>query len=166
MEEELVFIIKITIKNNKKTSLALLKANAFIAAFNVPRRLVQKFIRKNEVRPINSQPKNSNIQLSDTTKRHIEITNQFKKSKKRSALGSFLKYVREYATAHTPMEVVRNKKEKLTKSTKIVKLNWVEDPNALKKSMCSTKIFDSKKITPKKNNCAKKNKNIAAVDNR
>lgn len=83
--------MKTTTKNNRKTSLSLLNTNAFIAAFSVPRLVVQKFIRKKDVSPINSHPKNKEIQLSETTKIDIAITNQFKNSKNLSAFGSFLK---------------------------------------------------------------------------
>lgn len=86
-----MLVIKITIKKSKKTSLSLLNINALIAAFKVPLRVVQKFIKKKDVRPISSHPKNINIQLSATTRVAIEITNQFIKSRNLSALGSFLK---------------------------------------------------------------------------
>jgi hypothetical protein len=61
----------------------------------VPLRVVQKFIKKKDVRPMSSQPKNMSIQLSATTRVAIEITNQFMNNKNLSALGSFLKYVKE-----------------------------------------------------------------------
>jgi hypothetical protein len=74
-----------TINNNKETSLILLKVNALIADFIVPRRKVQKFINKNEVRPINSQPKKRIIALSAITNKDILIMNQFSKIINRSA---------------------------------------------------------------------------------
>lgn len=64
-------------KNSKKTSLTLLNVNAFIADFNVLRRTVQKLISKNEVKPISSQPKNSNNALSAKTNKDILKINQF-----------------------------------------------------------------------------------------
>lgn len=79
------------INNNKQTSLILLKVNAFIADFIVPRRKVQKFMSKNEVSPINSQPKKRIIALSAITSKDMLIINQFSSIIKRSACGSFLK---------------------------------------------------------------------------
>jgi len=71
-------------KNNKLTSLNLLNVNALKAAFNVDTRVVQKLISKNEVKPINSQPRNNDITLPELTNKIILITNIFKKINKRS----------------------------------------------------------------------------------
>ena len=79
------------IKNKRKMSLILLNVNAFIADFKVFLRNVQKFINKNDVKPISSQPKKSNRALSDITNKDILKMNQFNKSINLSACGSFLK---------------------------------------------------------------------------
>ena len=76
---------------NKNRSLNLLKTNALKLAFIVPLRKDQKFIRKNEVNPISSQPKYSNNALSEMTNNDILIINQFNKITNLSAWGSFLK---------------------------------------------------------------------------
>lgn len=78
-------------KNNKLTSLNLLNVKALKAAFNVDTRVVQKLINKNEVKPINSHPKNNDITLPELTNKIILITNIFKKINKRSTCGSSLK---------------------------------------------------------------------------
>lgn len=77
-------LYKIIQKNNKLTSLNLLNVKALKAAFKVETRVVQKFINKNEVKPINSQPKNIDITLPELTNNIILITNIFKKISKRS----------------------------------------------------------------------------------
>ena len=76
---------------NKETSLNLLKINALNADFNVDTRVDQKLIKKNDVNPINSQPKNSTKKLPLVTKHTILITKQFIKSINLSTLGSYLK---------------------------------------------------------------------------
>jgi hypothetical protein len=88
---EAVWCDIIIIKNNKQTSLILLKVKAFIADFKVPLLKVQKFIKKNENKPINSQPKNKRIELSDKTNKDILRIKKFNNNIKRSAFGSFLK---------------------------------------------------------------------------
>ena len=57
------------IKKNKKKSLTLLKENALKADFSVAVLLVQKFIKKKDVKPINSQPKNNIIVLPGQSRR-------------------------------------------------------------------------------------------------
>lgn len=79
------------IAKNKKKSLSLLKENALKAAFSVPTLVDQKFIKKNEVKPINSQPKNITIKLPADTSKIILIINRFKNNTKRSTIGSYLK---------------------------------------------------------------------------
>ena len=76
---------------NKQTSLNLLKVKALKADFSVEILVFQKLINKNEVKPINSQPKKIIIKLPDVTKIDILITNKFIKIIKRSILGSYLK---------------------------------------------------------------------------
>jgi hypothetical protein len=53
--------------------------------------VTQKLIRKKEVRPIISHPKNIIIRLLDVTRKTMLITNEFKKSKNLSTKGSYLK---------------------------------------------------------------------------
>jgi hypothetical protein len=82
----------ITILKNIKTSLILLKEYALNAAFKVPILLDQKLIKKNEVIPIISHPKNKTIKLPELTNNIILKINKFKKSKSLSTNGSYLKY--------------------------------------------------------------------------
>jgi hypothetical protein len=49
-------------------------------------------IKKNEVRPINSQPKNNIIVLPEVTKKIILMTNERINNKNLSTKGSYLKY--------------------------------------------------------------------------
>jgi len=72
------------IENNKKKSLNLLKEKALKAHLKVDILVDQKFIRKNEVNPIISQPKNIIIKLPEQTKKTMLKINIFKKSNKRS----------------------------------------------------------------------------------
>jgi hypothetical protein len=81
---------KIAIKS--ETSLNLLNVKALKAAFNVETLVDQKFIKKNEVKPINSQPKNKTKKLPLVTKQTILITNKLINSVNLSTLGSYLKY--------------------------------------------------------------------------
>ena len=68
-----------------------MKENALKADLNVPILKTQKLISKKDVKPINSQPKKSNIKLPEDTKINILITNDNKYNKKRSTRGSYLK---------------------------------------------------------------------------
>ena len=65
-----IFITNI-IANNKKMSLNLLNVNALNADFKVEIFVDQKFIKTNDVRPINSQPKKKFIKLFVETKKTI-----------------------------------------------------------------------------------------------
>ena len=49
--------------------------NALKADFNVAVLVVQKLIKQNDVKPINSQPRNTIIVLPEVTKNNILITN-------------------------------------------------------------------------------------------
>jgi hypothetical protein len=80
-----------TIPISKKKSLILLKENALKAAFSVPMRDTQKLISRNDVRPINSHPKNNIIRLLAETSTNMLIINDAKNNKKRSTKGSYLK---------------------------------------------------------------------------
>lgn len=77
-----------TILKNIKTSLILLNEYALNAAFNVPMRLDQKLIKKNEVIPIISQPKNKTIKLPELTSSIILKINKFKNNNNLSTKGS------------------------------------------------------------------------------
>lgn len=79
-------------KKNNIISLNLLKKNALNADFKVLTLVFQKLIKKKDVNPINSQPKNSIIIFPAITRIIILITNKFKNINKRSTCGSYLKY--------------------------------------------------------------------------
>lgn len=72
-------------------SLTLLKENALKAALNVLDLVTQKLIRKKEVKPINSHPKNSIIKLPENTKNTILTINKLNKIINLSTKGSYLK---------------------------------------------------------------------------
>jgi hypothetical protein len=74
----------------------LLKVNALNADFKVAVLVVQKLIKKKDVNPINSQPKNIIIVLPDVTKKIILITNDKINNKNLSTKGSYLKYEKAY----------------------------------------------------------------------
>jgi hypothetical protein len=80
------------IADNNDTSLNLLKTKALKADFNVDILVDQKLIKKKDVNPINSQPKNKTKKLPLVTKHIILITKQLIKSINLSTLGSYLKY--------------------------------------------------------------------------
>jgi hypothetical protein len=52
----------------------------------------QKLIKKNDVKPINSQPRNNTKKLPLETNKIILITKKFINKRRRSTLGSYLKY--------------------------------------------------------------------------
>ena len=78
---------------NKKSqkSLTLLKVNALKAALRVPIFVTQKFIKRNDVSPISSHPKNSITKLPEDTKKIILIINNSKNKINLSTSGSYLK---------------------------------------------------------------------------
>jgi hypothetical protein len=76
---------------NIKKSLTLLKVKALNADFRVATLVVQKLIKKKDVRPISSQPKNNIIVLPEVTKKIILITKDNINSKNLSTRGSYLK---------------------------------------------------------------------------
>jgi hypothetical protein len=80
-----------TITTNKNRSLVLLKEYALKAAFSVPTLEDQKLIKKKDVSPIISQPKNKLIKFPEETKKTILIINMFRNKTKRSTKGSYLK---------------------------------------------------------------------------
>jgi len=61
----------------KQTSLNLLNEKALKDDFNVDILVFQKLIKKKEVKPINSQPKNKTIVFPEETKINILITKEF-----------------------------------------------------------------------------------------
>ena len=105
------------IATNKQKSLNLLKLKALNAAFKVPTLATQKLIKKNDVIPISSQPKNKVIKLPAVTKSTILMTNKFKKTSNRSTKGSYLKYAKAYKFTNKAIETVKNIKDADTKST-------------------------------------------------
>lgn len=76
---------------NKDISLILLIKNALKAAFTVPILVFQKLIKKNDVNPINSQPKYNTKKLPPETNNIILPTNVLIKSNNLSTFGSYLK---------------------------------------------------------------------------
>jgi hypothetical protein len=78
----------IIININIKKSLILLKENALKAAFRVPTLLIQKLIRKKDVKPINSQPRNNIIMFPEETKKIILIIKEHKNKINLSTKGS------------------------------------------------------------------------------
>jgi hypothetical protein len=66
----------------KAQSLILLNVNALNALFKVVILFVQKLINKNEVTPINSQPKINVTQLPAHNNKIMDKTKHFKKKKK------------------------------------------------------------------------------------
>jgi len=88
MSKEKVVLYSNKQLKNIKTSLTLLKEYALNADFKVPILLAQKLIKKNEVIPIISQPKNKTIKLPELTNKTILKTNKFNNNNKRSTRGS------------------------------------------------------------------------------
>lgn len=80
------------ITTNKNKSLVLLNEYALKAAFKVPTLVDQKLIKKNEVNPIISHPKNNIIKLPADTKKTILIIKEFKNKTNLSTNGSYRKY--------------------------------------------------------------------------
>ena len=116
--------LKVTLKimiiaRNKNISLVLLNEYALNAAFNVPTLEDQKFIKKNEVNPIISQPKNNIIKFPEDTKKIILIIKPLKNNINRSISGSYRKYEKVYGYTHNA--IVNVKKEKLNEILSIKK---------------------------------------------
>ncbi len=80
-------MLKITNKSIPR-SLTLLKIKALKAALRVLILVDQKLIRKNDVKPISSQPKNKTNRLPPNTKIHILIMNKLINKNNRSTWGS------------------------------------------------------------------------------
>jgi hypothetical protein len=78
--------------NKRETSLNLLKTNALKADLTVDILVDQKLIKKKDVKPISSQPKNKTKKLPLITKQIILITNEFINKINLSTFGSYLKY--------------------------------------------------------------------------
>jgi len=101
-------LYKHTIKIKIRKSLNLLNEKALNADFKVAVFAVQKFIRKNEVNPISSQPKNSIIKFPEDTKNTILITKESKNNKNLSTKGSYLKYEKAYMYTYKAIVIVNN----------------------------------------------------------
>ena len=86
----------------------MLNENALNADFIVAILVVQKLIKQNDVKPINSQPKNNIIVFPDETKKSILITNESKKSKNLSTRGSYLKYEKAKTNTKSAIDVVNS----------------------------------------------------------
>lgn len=106
---------------NKDASLNLLKTKALNADFKVETLVDQKLIKKNEVKPISSQPRNKTKKLPLVTKHIILITKQFINKVNLSTLGSYLKYENVYIYTNTAIVNVKNIKLYDTESIKISK---------------------------------------------
>jgi hypothetical protein len=89
-KENIKLNIKIIAKNKNK-SLNLLNEKALKADLNVPIRVDQKLIKKKDVIPIISHPKNKLTKFPDETKKTMLIINKFKKTRSLSTNGSYLK---------------------------------------------------------------------------
>jgi hypothetical protein len=76
---------------NIKQSLILLNTKALKAAFKVPVRVDQKFIKKNEVTPIISHPKYSIIKFPANTNITMLITKESINKINLVTFGSYLK---------------------------------------------------------------------------
>jgi hypothetical protein len=73
-----------------------LNEKALKAAFNVPILVTQKLIKKKEVKPISSHPKNKIIIFPAETRSNILKIKEHKNSKNLSTRGSYLKYENAY----------------------------------------------------------------------
>jgi len=105
-------MLYVVIKKIKiKKSLTLLKVNALNADFNVVVFVTQKLIRKKDVKPINSQPKNNIMVLPADNRNTMLTTKDNKNNKNRSVRGSYLKY--EKAKKNTKRAIVVVNKIKL-----------------------------------------------------
>lgn len=78
-------------KENKKTSLILLKKNALKLDLTVPLLVLQKLIKKKDDRPIDSQPKKSVNKLLLNTSIIILKINQFISKVNISSCASYFK---------------------------------------------------------------------------
>ncbi len=77
------------------------------AALSVLILVDQKLIKKNDVKPINSHPKNNTNKLPPITKIHILIINKLINKNKRSTCGSYLKYEKVYNNTFKPIDKTR-----------------------------------------------------------
>lgn len=125
---------------NKNKSLNLLNENALNAALKVPTLVDQKFIKKNDVSPINSQPKNITIRLPDDTNNIILIINKFKNNINLSTKGSYLKYENVYIYTNSPIVKVKN--EKLIDTISIIISNDILYPAATLNHLPKLIVYD------------------------
>jgi len=89
-------------------SLILLNINALKADFKVLILVDQKLIKKNDVKPINSHPKNRTNKFPPNTKIHILIINKLINKNKRSTCGSYLKYENVYIITQNPIDNIKD----------------------------------------------------------
>lgn len=85
-----------------------MNVNALKADLSVPTLVVQKLIKQNEVKPINSHPKNNIMVFPEVTKNIILMTNDNINKRKRSTRGSYLKYEKAYIKTKNAIVVVNN----------------------------------------------------------
>lgn len=85
------FKYKITKETSNNKSLTKLNVKALKLDFNVDLLLCQKLIKKNEVNPINSQPKNNVKKFADSTKITILKIKAFNQKINPISSASFLK---------------------------------------------------------------------------
>jgi hypothetical protein len=78
-------------KENRKTSLILLKKNALKLDLTVPLLVLQKLIKKKEDKPIDSQPKNKVNRLLLKTSIIILKINQFINNVNKSSCASYFR---------------------------------------------------------------------------
>jgi hypothetical protein len=95
-----------------------LNEKALNADFNVLTLHDQKLIKKKEVKPIISQPKNNITKFPEQTKKTILITNEFKNNINLSTRGSYLKYEKVYIYTNTAIDTVKKAKLNATLSIK------------------------------------------------
>jgi hypothetical protein len=87
-----------------------LNEKALKAAFKVPTLVDQKLIKKKEVKPINSQPRNNTMKFPEDTSNIMLIINEFRNKISLSTKGSYLKYEKVYIYTNTPIVKVKNEK--------------------------------------------------------
>ncbi len=94
------------IKSSIPKSLILLKIKALNAALSVLILVDQKLIRKKDVRPISSHPRNKTNRLPPRTKMHILIINKLINKNNRSTCGSYRKYENVYTKTLNPIDKI------------------------------------------------------------
>jgi hypothetical protein len=106
-------------------SLILLKINALNAALSVLIFVDQKLIRKNDVSPISSHPKNKTNKFPPKTSMHILIINKLINKNNLSTCGSYRKYENVYINTAKPMDKISVTYVMDNLSTRISKFTWI-----------------------------------------